>query len=120
MLKMIVEAVAPHAKVLCCNKNGNHVVQLLLDASPKEILAPLYEQLLDCSYDVELSCMAYAQIARNCYGCSVIIKCIIIIMRMSIKNHSIFLSVTIRKIYSIVSAISAAGASCTSAAGVSG
>ncbi|KAK8826842.1 hypothetical protein WA556_004430 [Blastocystis sp. ATCC 50177/Nand II] len=66
MLKMIVEAVAPHAKVLCCNKNGNHVVQLLLDASPKEILAPLYEQLLDCSYDI----------ARNCYGCSVIIKCI--------------------------------------------
>ena len=59
MLKMIVEAVAPHAKVLCCNKNGNHVVQLLLDASPKEILAPLYEQLLDCSYDVDLSCMAY-------------------------------------------------------------
>ena len=58
MLKMIVEAVAPHAKALCCNKNGNHVVQLLLDASPKEILTPLYEQLLDCSYDVDLSCMA--------------------------------------------------------------
>lgn len=76
MLKMIVEAVAPHAEALCCNKNGNHVVQLLLDASPKEILAPLYERLLDCSYDVDLSCMTYAQIARNCYGCSVIIKCI--------------------------------------------
>lgn len=54
MMEILVNAVVPHTVALCCNKDGNHVVQLLLSVSSKETLVPLYEQLLNFSYDVRL------------------------------------------------------------------
>lgn len=54
MMEILVNAVVPHTLALCCNKDGNHVVQLLLSVSSKDILVPLYDQLLSFSYDVKL------------------------------------------------------------------